>query len=167
MPFGIGSETSPEPHSRRPNPIEVSSSSTPAPQPLHFREDLLREVACDICSRATASTPRPCLPGLRGRNIHVIQARAGLVNQQSKVVRKTEVGNRELAYRLLGNAHEDVLTASSVPQGDLQVHRAEAGGRPRDGQEALLEETRRELLSETSNEAGHSTSGSPSTPTPH
>jgi hypothetical protein len=94
--------------------VKVSSSSTPTPQPLFFREDLLREVACDICSRTYGVYAAALFcPDCGARNIHVhFKRELELIHQQIEVVRKTEeVGNRELAYRLLGNAHEDVLTA--------------------------------------------------------
>jgi hypothetical protein len=94
--------------------VKVSSSSSEAPQPFFYRDDLLREVACDICSRSYGVYAAALFcPDCGARNVHVhFRREVELINQQIDVARKAgEEGRGELAYRLLGNAHEDVLTA--------------------------------------------------------
>lgn len=94
--------------------IEVASNSSYTPPPFFYREDLLREVTCDICSRSYGVYAAAVFcPDCGARNIHVhFRREVELINQQIAVALKTgEDRNGELAYRLLGNAHEDVLTA--------------------------------------------------------
>jgi hypothetical protein len=94
--------------------VKVETSTSHSPQPFFYREDLLREVSCDICSRSYGVYAAALFcPDCGARNIHVhFRREVELVIQQIEVARKTEEsGNGELAYRLLGNAHEDVLTA--------------------------------------------------------
>lgn len=100
----------------RGGPISAKFTSNPShtPPPFFYREDLLREVTCDICSRSYGVYAAAIFcPDCGARNIHVhFRREVELINQQIGVSRKTgEDGNGELAYRLLGNAHEDVLTA--------------------------------------------------------
>lgn len=81
------------------------------PKPRFYRKDLLRELACDHCGRdygvfAIALFCPDCgAPNLRlhfAREVHLVGAQVDLAEAQA---------NEELAYRLLGNAHEDVLSA--------------------------------------------------------
>jgi len=81
--------------------------------PFVWREDLLRDLTCDTCGRryGVYAIALFC-PDCGARNLHVHYAREEeLVKEQVKLAQKVESdGNGELAYRLLGNAHEDVLT---------------------------------------------------------
>jgi len=83
------------------------------PAPFVWREDLLRDLTCDTCGRryGVYAIALFC-PDCGARNLHVHFAREkDLVKEQVKLAQQVESdGNRELAYRLLGNAHEDVLT---------------------------------------------------------
>ncbi len=92
--------------------MEVKSSSEP--EPFVWREDLLRDLTCDICGRryGVYAVALFC-PDCGARNIHVHFGReVELIRQQVELAGNIErEGKEELAYRLLGNAHEDVLTA--------------------------------------------------------
>lgn len=84
------------------------------PKPVPFREDLLRNLECGICRRpygvyAIALFCPDCgAPNLALHFQHEVQ----LVRDQITLAgQQDEAGQRELAYRLMGNAHEDVLTA--------------------------------------------------------
>lgn len=55
-----------------------------------------------------------------------------LVGQQVDLAESQD--RQELAYRLLGNAHEDVLTAFEATQGRLRLPRSEQGRRVSAGQ---------------------------------
>lgn len=84
------------------------------PRPYAWREDLLRGLTCDVCGRdyGVYAIALFC-PDCGARNVHVHFAReVALVEQQVGLSdRAAEDGDEELAFRLLGNAHEDVLTA--------------------------------------------------------
>lgn len=86
---------------------------TPKPRLVFHRADLLRELVCDHCGRdygvyAIALFCPDCgAPNLR---LHFERERQ-LVNAQVEIAEAQDEGLAELAYRLLGNAHEDVLTA--------------------------------------------------------
>jgi hypothetical protein len=84
------------------------------PPPFVWREDLLRDLTCDNCSRryGVYAVALFC-PDCGARNIQVHFAReVELVRQQLQLATRVEdEWGQELAYRLLGNAHEDVLTA--------------------------------------------------------
>ena len=93
---------------------EVSSHPTYSAPPVVWRQDLLRALTCDICSRSYGVYAAALFcPDCGARNIHVhFRREVQLVNQQIELARKAENdGDGELAYRLLGNAHEDVLSA--------------------------------------------------------
>jgi hypothetical protein len=90
----------------------TTSSSPPPPKPRFYREDLLRELACDTCGRdygvfAIALFCPDCgAPNIR---LHFLRE-VSLVDAQVELADGLDPNMRELAYRLLGNAHEDVLT---------------------------------------------------------
>jgi hypothetical protein len=90
----------------------TTSSSPPPPKPRFYREDLLRELACDTCGRdygvfAIALFRPDCgAPNIR---LHFLRE-VSLVDAQVELADGLDPNMRELAYRLLGNAHEDVLT---------------------------------------------------------
>lgn len=85
----------------------------PKPRLVFHRDDLLRELRCDHCSRDYGVyaiglfCPDCGAPNLR---LHFERERQ-LVNAQVEIAEAQDESLAELAYRLLGNAHEDVLTA--------------------------------------------------------
>lgn len=87
-------------------------AQTPKPRP--YREDMLRTLTCDVCDRryGVYAVGLFC-PDCGATNVMVHFARElQLVRAQatlSQVI--ADDGQDELAFRLLGNAHEDVLTA--------------------------------------------------------
>jgi Zn finger protein HypA/HybF involved in hydrogenase expression len=87
--------------------------STPKPKPRFARRDLMRELVCDHCGRdygvfAIALFCPDCgAPNLR---LHFARE-TELVDDQVSLAEEIGIEKEELAYRLLGNAHEDVLTA--------------------------------------------------------
>lgn len=85
----------------------------PKPKPHFARSDLLRELVCDHCGRdygvfAIALFCPDC--GAPNVRLHFERERT-LVGAQVDLAEAQGEGLEELAYRLLGNAHEDVLTA--------------------------------------------------------
>lgn len=82
--------------------------------PLAIRQDLLRDIQCNHCGRAYAvyAISLYC-PDCGATNIaQHFQRELDIVHAQIKLTDTPKNnGNAELAYRLLGNAHEDVLTA--------------------------------------------------------
>jgi hypothetical protein len=88
-------------------------------RPYAWREDLLRNLSCEICGReyGVYAIALFC-PDCGCPNVHVhLQREAELINQQIELAQTVGVnGDQELAYRLLGNAHEDVLTAFETYQ---------------------------------------------------
>ncbi len=85
----------------------------PKPRLVFHRADLLRELVCDHCGRDYGVyaiglfCPDCGAPNLR---LH-FEREHQLVNAQVELAEAQDEGLEELAYRLLGNAHEDVLTA--------------------------------------------------------
>jgi len=83
------------------------------PRLTFHRADLLRDLVCDHCSRDYGVyaiglfCPDCGAPNLR---LHFEREHA-LVNAQVELAEAQDEGLEELSYRLLGNAHEDVLTA--------------------------------------------------------
>lgn len=102
-------------------PVSVSLSHkpihTPAPKP--WREDLIRNLACDNCGReyGVYAIGLFC-PDCGTKNMHVhFEREIELVFQQIDLAEHAaEEGHAELSYRLLGNAHEDVVTAFETYQ---------------------------------------------------
>jgi hypothetical protein len=84
------------------------------PKPFAIREDLLRDMRCGICARqyGVYAIGLFC-PDCGAPNVALHFQREGeLVRQQVAIADEQAASDRsELAYRLLGNAHEDVLTA--------------------------------------------------------
>jgi hypothetical protein len=92
--------------------MDVTRPHRPRPAPL--REDLLRNLDCDICRRpygvyAIALFCPDC--GAPNLGVHFRQEAQLVRDQIALADQQDEGGRRELAYRLMGNAHEDVLTA--------------------------------------------------------
>ncbi|MGQ0619373.1 MAG: hypothetical protein ACT4QA_05565 [Panacagrimonas sp.] len=93
--------------------FKVNTSGASTPKPRFKRRDLLRELVCDHCGRDYGVfaiglfCPDCGAPNLRlhfARESALVKAQVELAEAQGEDV-------AELAYRLLGNAHEDVLTA--------------------------------------------------------
>ena len=87
--------------------------AAPKPKPRFARRDLMRDLVCDHCGRDYGVfaiglfCPDCGAPNLR---LH-FEREAALVDAQVDLAEGLGDGQQELAYRLLGNAHEDVLTA--------------------------------------------------------
>lgn len=84
------------------------------PRPLAIREDLLRSLECDVCHRAygvyalALFCPDCGAPNVAlhfRREVEIVGEQIALADDISGQ------GRKEFAYRLMGNAHEDVLTA--------------------------------------------------------
>lgn len=95
--------------------IKVKTGARPVsrPVPRFARSDLLRELVCDECGRdyGVFAISLFC-PDCGAPNIHLHFAReVALVRDQVKLADGLGEDQSELAYRLMGNAHEDVLTA--------------------------------------------------------
>lgn len=98
-------------------PFDISMRVQRKPRgskPFVWREDLLRDMTCHCCGTpygvyATAlfcpDCGHPNLANHFDRELALIEQQLLLADQVQND------GNNELAYRLLGNAHEDVLTA--------------------------------------------------------
>ncbi|MDE0658565.1 MAG: hypothetical protein OXI79_02835 [Gammaproteobacteria bacterium] len=85
-----------------------------SPPPLAIREDLLRSLDCDVCQRAYAVYALALFcPDCGAPNVRLhFQRETDLVHQQIALAgQQDSEGRAEIAYRLVGNAHEDVLTA--------------------------------------------------------
>jgi len=81
------------------------------PKLFTWREDLLRNLTCDTCNRpyGVYAIGLFC-PGCGAENVHVhFRREIELIGKQIQLARTIE--EEELSYRLLGNAHEDVVTA--------------------------------------------------------
>lgn len=87
--------------------------SMPKPKPRFVRQDLMRELVCDHCGRdyGVFAIGLFC-PDCGAPNVRLHFAReAELVDDQVSIAEQIGTEKEELAYRLLGNAHEDILTA--------------------------------------------------------
>jgi hypothetical protein len=90
-----------------------------APEPRAWREDLIRNLACDICGREYGVYAIALLcPDCGCKNLHVhFEREIELILQQIDLAEQVAGdGNSELSYRILGNAHEDVVTAFETYQ---------------------------------------------------
>jgi hypothetical protein len=118
--------------------ITMKTSFTPSPsrpKPRFARRDLLRELVCDHCSRdygvfAISLFCHDCgAPNLRLHFAREVE----LVGQQVEIATVQSEAAAELSYRLLGNAHEDVLTAFEATQKAVYMHgKATAGTKAED-----------------------------------
>jgi hypothetical protein len=107
--------------------IKVTASvkrSAPKPRPRFTRQDLMRELICDHCGRDYGVfaiglfCPDCGAPNLR---LHFVRE-TELVGDQVELAEAIEGDKEELAYRLLGNAHEDVLTAFEATLKTVYLH---------------------------------------------
>lgn len=104
--------------------------SKPTPKPRFARRDLMRELICDHCGRdyGVFAIGLFC-PDCGAPNLRLHFAReAELVGAQVTIADELGHGAEELAYRLLGNAHEDVLTAFEATQKTVYLYGKAASG---------------------------------------
>ncbi len=99
--------------------VKMSVNPVTKPEPRAWREDLIRNLACNLCGReyGVYAIALFC-PDCGGKNLHVhFEREIELILQQIDLAEQVaKDGNFELSYRLLGNAHEDVLTAFETNQ---------------------------------------------------
>lgn len=101
--------------------MEAKVRRTPRPKPRFSRRDLMRELVCDHCGRdyGVFAIGLFC-PDCGAPNVRLHFAReCELVGDQVTLADELD---EELAYRLLGNAHEDVLTAFEATQKAVYLH---------------------------------------------
>ncbi|OGO14502.1 MAG: hypothetical protein A2Y53_01195 [Chloroflexi bacterium RBG_16_47_49] len=96
-----------------------------SPEPRVWREDLIRNLACDICGRqygvyAIALFCPDC--GCKNLGVHFEREIELILQQIDLAEQVAENGNGELSYRILGNAHEDVVTAFETYQKTFYKH---------------------------------------------
>lgn len=90
-----------------------------SPEPRAWREDLIRNLACDICGREYGVyTIALFCPDCGSKNLHVhFEREIELILQQIDLAEQVAgKEGAELSYRILGNAHEDVVTAFETYQ---------------------------------------------------
>ncbi|WP_317054352.1 hypothetical protein [Roseovarius rhodophyticola] len=100
-------------------------SRTRRPRPQFGRRDLMRLLVCDCCGRdygvyAIALYCPDC--GAPNVSLH-FSREVELVGRQVSIAEGLGEEQAELAYRLLGNAHEDVLTAFEAAQKVVYSHK--------------------------------------------
>lgn len=92
-----------------------------SPRPVAYRRDLLRWLTCKCCGRSYGvyaiglfcpDCGSPNLAVHFSRELELIHRQIEMAEQ----VRRDKISDEELAYRLFGNAHEDVLTAFETYQ---------------------------------------------------
>ncbi len=92
--------------------METKRTHRPAPRP--WRRDLLRDLTCNVCQRryGTYAIAFFC-PDCGARNLSVhFQREVELVTGMIDMAEELPIPEaQELSFRLLGNAHEDVVTA--------------------------------------------------------
>ena len=96
-----------------------------SPRPLAIREDLLRDLECDACARAYAVYAIALFcPDCGASNLALHYRReTELIREQVALASQMDqAGRAELAYRLMGNAHEDVLTAFETAMKTVYRH---------------------------------------------
>jgi hypothetical protein len=106
--------------------ITTGPRPSPRPSPRFARSDLLRELVCDECGRdyGVYAISLFC-PDCGAPNIHLHFAREfALVREQVELAGKVGSEQQELAYRLMGNAHEDVLTAFEATLKTVYLYKA-------------------------------------------
>ena len=95
------------------------------PKPLAIREDLLRSLECADCGREYGVYALALFcPDCGAPNIALhFQREIALVDEQIGIADDlSENGRVEIAYRLMGNAHEDVLTAFEATLKTVHSH---------------------------------------------
>ena len=113
--------------------LKVTTSvkrNAPKPRPRFARQDLMRELVCDHCGRDYGVfaiglfCPDCGAPNLR---LHFVRE-TELVADQVDLAEEIAKDKEELAYRLLGNAHEDVLTAFEATLKTVYLYGKSAAG---------------------------------------
>ncbi len=99
--------------------LKMDFRSSRTPEPRAWREDLIRNLACDICGReygvyAIALFCPDC--GCKNLGVHLEREIELILQQIDLAEQMAENGNSELSYRILGNAHEDVVTVFETYQ---------------------------------------------------
>lgn len=99
--------------------LKTNVDTKRTPEPRAWREDLIRNLACDICGReyGVYAIALFC-PDCGCRNLHVhFEREIELILQQIDLAEQmVQDSNDELSYRILGNTHEDVVTAFETYQ---------------------------------------------------
>jgi hypothetical protein len=116
--------------------VKVGPKPQPKPKPRFARHDLLRDLTCDECGRdyGVFAISLFC-PDCGTPNIHLHFARElTLVRDQVELAGTLDTKQDELAYRLLGNSHEDVLTAFEATLKTVYLYKLTT--RPKDVPEA-------------------------------
>lgn len=106
--------------------VTTGTRPSPKPAPRFARNDLLRELVCDECGRdyGVYAISLFC-PDCGAPNIHLHFAREiALVREQVELAGQLGSERRELAYRMMGNAHEDVLTAFEATLKTVYLYKA-------------------------------------------
>lgn len=99
--------------------LKMSHKPNRTPEPRTWREDLIRNLACDICGReyGVYAIALFCLDcGCKNLHVHFEREIELILQQIDLAEQVAESGNSELSYRILGNAHEDVVTAFETYQ---------------------------------------------------
>ena len=99
--------------------IKMDIKAPRTPEPKAWREDLIRSLSCPKCGReygvyAIALFCPDC--GSRNLASHFEREIELILQQLDLAEELSEAGNSELSYRVLGNAHEDVVTAFETYQ---------------------------------------------------
>lgn len=121
--------------SSRSGGISITTSFKPGrlpPMPrLPYREDLLRSLECDYCGcpYGVYAVGLFC-PDCGAPNLHVHFRREIEIVQREIAVAQASEGEHgsEVAYRLLGNAHEDMVTAFEAYQKVMYTYVRKARG---------------------------------------
>ena len=95
------------------------------PAPIAIREDLLRNLVCDVCSRSYGVYAIGLFcPDCGAPNVQLhFRREVELIHRQIKIAEgQNALGDVELGYRLMGNAHEDVLTAFEATLKAVYIH---------------------------------------------
>ena len=95
------------------------------PKPLAIREDLLRSLECNVCARAYGVYALALFcPDCGSPNV-ALHFRREIELVQEQIILADELdtqGREEIAYRIMGNAHEDVLTAFEATLKTVHAH---------------------------------------------
>lgn len=106
----------------------LTVKSTPRaqrPRPRFGRRDLMRLLVCDCCGRdyGVFAIGLYC-PDCGAPNVALhFEREVELVTKQVEMAEVLDKDQQELAYRLLGNAHEDVLTAFEATLKTVYLHK--------------------------------------------
>jgi hypothetical protein len=105
--------------------MRMEAKGSRDPKPLAIRTDLLRDLQCDICQRPYAIYAIALFcPDCGSPNVSLhFRREAEIVGEEIELAdRLNGEGRAEFAYRLMGNAHEDVLTAFEATLKTLYRH---------------------------------------------